>query len=174
MNFKNNKSVANHFKPSHREIKYQTSSSCGLHQIILFFLCIYFLSCSSEKPAVQEISIQRDGQVLTLVKVEIADTDEERALGLMHRRELADGNGMLFVYERDEILSFWMKNTFIPLSIAFIAYDGRIIDIKDMYPNNETPVASSRSVRYALEVPQGWFSRAGVREGDIVIVTNEK
>ncbi|MCL2214397.1 MAG: DUF192 domain-containing protein [Treponema sp.] len=140
--------------------------------ILLFFLCIDFLSCSPQENKLQEIQIQRDGQIVTAVKVEIADTDEERALGLMHRRELADGNGMLFVYERDDILSFWMKNTYIPLSIAFIAYDGRIINIKDMYPHDETPVTSSRSVRYALEVPQGWFSRTGVREGDTVMVRN--
>jgi len=151
---------------------YQTTGLCGLWLIIHFFLCFNILSCSTEKPAVQEISIQRGGQAIAAVKAEIADTDEKRALGLMHRRELADGSGMLFIYQRDEVLSFWMKNTYIPLSIAFITYDGRIVDIKDMYPHDETSVTSSRSVRYALEVPQGWFSRAGIREGDIVIVGN--
>jgi uncharacterized membrane protein (UPF0127 family) len=65
-------------------------------------------------------------------------------------------------------MSFWMKNTLIPLSIAFIATDGRIIEIKDMEPLNLSPVQSSRSVRYALEVPQGWFSRAGIGVGDII------
>jgi uncharacterized membrane protein (UPF0127 family) len=65
-----------------------------------------------------------------------------------------------------------MKNTIIPLSIAFIASDGRIIDIKDMRPNDLNAVKSSRSVRYALEVPQGWFGRAGVKPGDIVIIEN--
>jgi uncharacterized membrane protein (UPF0127 family) len=61
-----------------------------------------------------------------------------------------------------------MKNTFIPLSIAFIVYDGRIIEIKDMQPGSLNSVLSSRSVRYALETPQGWFSRAGVRSGDVL------
>ena len=86
----------------------------------------------------------------------------------MYREKLADGEGMLFVFDRDEILSFWMKNTLIPLSIAFISYDGKIIDIKDMEPQSLEPVRSSRSVRYALEVPQGWFSRAGFGAGDMV------
>ena len=90
----------------------------------------------------------------------------------MHRDSLEDGYGMLFIFEKDQVLSFWMKNTFIPLSIAYITSDGRIVDIKDMYPLDESSVVSSRSVRYALEVPQGWFSRAGVHLGDIVIITN--
>jgi uncharacterized membrane protein (UPF0127 family) len=77
---------------------------------------------------------------------------------------------MLFVYDSDQIMSFWMKNTNIPLSIAFIAFDGRIIEIKDMYPHDENSVLSSRSVRYALEVPQGWFLRAGIIPGDVVNV----
>jgi len=102
------------------------------------------------------------------LEVELAQTDAERTTGLMYRTALEDGKGMLFIFERDQVLSFWMKNTLIPLSIAYIAYDGTIIDIRDMYPKNTSPVHSSRSVRYALEVPQGWFARAGVKPGDTV------
>ena len=131
-------------------------------------LLVTFLSCTSQKLPVKDIPIQRDGIVLAVVKAEIASNPEDRKQGLMHRESLKDGHGMLFIFERDQILSFWMKNTFIPLSIAFITNDGRIIDIKDMYPHNETSVTSSRSARYALEVPQGWFSRVGIQTGDIV------
>ena len=142
-------------------------------KINFLYLCVllYFLfltSCPIQKLPVRELPIERDGQRITVVKAEIASTVEERSQGLMHRKKLPDGEGMLFVFEKDEVLSFWMKNTFIPLSIAFIASDGRIIDIKDMYPLNENSVVSSRSVRYALEVPQGWFLRVGVSEGDVV------
>jgi uncharacterized membrane protein (UPF0127 family) len=63
-------------------------------------------------------------------------------------------------------MSFWMKNTLVPLSIAYIANDGRILEIYDMQPGNLTPVRSSRSARYALEVPQGWFDRVGITPGD--------
>ena len=138
----------------------------------LVFICfVFFLfSCNPQKLAVQQLPIEREGQKIAVVKAEIAKTKEERSQGLMYRKSLPDGKGMLFVFERDEILTFWMKNTYIPLSIAYIASDGRIIDIKDMYPNDVSPVVSSRSVRYALEVPQGWFSRAGIRTGDIVKV----
>jgi uncharacterized membrane protein (UPF0127 family) len=141
-------------------------------KLIHFFLFIFFLAnltvCTAQKLPVTELLIERDGQKITVVKAEIARTGEEKNQGLMFRKKLADGDGMLFVYERDQVLSFWMKNTLIPLSIAFIASDGRIIDIRDMYPHDESPVLSDRSVRYALEVPKGWFSRAGVLNGDIV------
>jgi uncharacterized protein len=135
-------------------------------------VCFFFLvSCSPQKLAVRELPIERDGRQITVVMAEIARTGDERSKGLMYRKKLPDGEGMLFVFERDEVLSFWMKNTYIPLSIAFIASDGRIIDIIDMYPHDENSVMSSRSVRYALEVPAGWFLRAGVRTGDTVIVS---
>ena len=134
------------------------------------WLIIVFLlfSCTTQELPVQDIPIERDGQVLAVLKAEIASNEEDRAKGLMHRKSLKDGRGMLFVYEKDQVMSFWMKNTLIPLSIAFITNDGRIIDIKDMYTHNETSVTSSRSARYALEVPQGWFSRVGIQTGDIV------
>jgi uncharacterized membrane protein (UPF0127 family) len=105
------------------------------------------------------------------VKAEIARTENERAIGLMYRKELKDGSGMLFVFENDEILSFWMKNTLIPLSIAFIGRDGRIFEIRDMRPQDLTPVQSVNPARYALEVPRGWFSRAGIVPGDRLVVS---
>jgi uncharacterized membrane protein (UPF0127 family) len=120
-------------------------------------------SCSSLD--IQELVIETARGKVS-VKAEIARTPAQREQGLMHRKELKDGHGMLFVFERDQVLSFWMKNTLIPLSIAYIAHDGRIIEIHDMEPGNLTPVQSSRSARYALEVPQGWFGRAGVVPGD--------
>ncbi|MCL1815311.1 MAG: DUF192 domain-containing protein [Treponema sp.] len=108
------------------------------------------------------------GQNKVFLEVELARTETEHAAGLMYRTELEDGKGMLFIFEKDEVRSFWMKNTLIPLSIAYISYDGKIIDIRDMHPHDTNPVRSSRSVRYALEVPHGWFSRAGIKTGDMV------
>jgi uncharacterized membrane protein (UPF0127 family) len=75
---------------------------------------------------------------------------------------------MLFVEESDRLLSFWMKNTVLPLSIAYISASGVISEIHDLKPGQLNPVRSSRSLRYALEVPQGWFERAGVAVGDRV------
>ncbi|MCL2764871.1 MAG: DUF192 domain-containing protein [Treponema sp.] len=147
--------------------KKSNKSACA---VCIFLFLFILVSCNSKKLAIREIPIQRDGQIIAVVKAEIARTSEERAQGLMFRKELPDGEGMLFIFEADQVLSFWMKNTYIPLSIAYITYDGRIVDIKDMYPHDTSSVVSSRSVRYALEVPQGWFTRAGVRQGDTVII----
>ncbi|MDR1836908.1 MAG: DUF192 domain-containing protein [Treponema sp.] len=140
-------------------------------KLAFFLLFCVLTSCSSQKLTVRELPIERDGQCIAVVRAEIAQTFEERSQGLMYRTRLPDGEGMLFVFERDEVLSFWMKDTYIPLSIAYIASDGRIIDIKDMYPYDTNSVTSSRSVRYALEVPQGWFFSAGVQTGDVVRLT---
>jgi uncharacterized protein len=102
------------------------------------------------------------------ILAEIARTETERERGLMHRSSLAEGKGMLFVFDRDDRLAFWMKNTTIPLSIAYIASDGTIRQLSDLEPLSLATVQSERSVRYALEAPRGWFERAGVRVGDKV------
>ena len=134
------------------------------------FFCLFFIpvGCAQEELKVRELSIERDGKVLAAVRAEIAGNDEDRSRGLMFRKELPDGDGMLFIFENDQILSFWMKNTYIPLSIAYISRDGTINEIRDMQPHDETSVTSGRPARYALEVPQGWFARVGVRPGDTV------
>jgi uncharacterized membrane protein (UPF0127 family) len=138
----------------------------------LFFLILLVsigqIYCTplEERLETAELTLEKAGGGLIRLQAEIARTERDRARGLMHRRSLPDGEGMLFVFERDQILSFWMKDTLIPLSIAFISYDGRILEIYDMKPQDLTPVHSGRSVRYALEVPQGWFERAGITTGD--------
>lgn len=130
-----------------------------------------FAGCANRitKLQAQEISILKADGSSVILHAEIAATDKEREQGLMYRRELPAGEGMLFVFDHDQTMSFWMKNTFIPLSIAYISSDGIILEIHDMKPHREIPVTSSRSARYALEVPQGWFETAGVKTGDRLI-----
>ena len=99
---------------------------------------------------------------------EVVVTPEQRAVGLMHRFSLKPDHGMLFVFERSEPLSFWMKNTFIPLSIAFIASDGRIVNIADMAPQDERSHWSTGPAQYALEMRKGWFAERGIGPGDRV------
>lgn len=101
-------------------------------------------------------------------RVEIADTAESRQRGLMFRTELAPDEGMLFVFPESRPRSFWMKDTEIPLSIAYIAADGRILEIHDMEPFSLSPVRSRYPARYALEVNRGRFAEVGVRVGDVV------
>ena len=99
------------------------------------------------------------------VPVEIAATDTERERGLMGRTALAEDAGMLFVFDREQQLSFWMKDTLIPLSIAYINESGRIVDIQDMQPLDETPHPSTEPARYALEVNGGFFVARGIQVG---------
>jgi uncharacterized membrane protein (UPF0127 family) len=112
------------------------------------------------------VEITTAGGERIVIQVEIADTPELRARGLMHREALAEDHGMLFIFEQDVQVPFWMKDTLIPLSIAFIAADGTIVDIKDMQPLDLTLVYAQAPYRYALEVNQGFFAARGIVVGD--------
>jgi len=100
--------------------------------------------------------------------VELAVTPEQRREGLMYRDRLGEREGMLFVFDAERMLTFWMRNTPLPLSIAFIDGRGVIVHITDMVPFSEVPVSSRVPARFALEVNQGAFERAGVVVGDLV------
>ena len=141
--------------------------------LVLVLALLSFISCSGKKfdLPVRRLSIssqQASASTVLYVDAELAVKEEERNYGFMNRKDIPDGTGMLFVFEKDQILHFWMKNTPHPLSIAYIDSTGVIADILDMTPFSEASVSSSRSVRYALEVPQGWFRKNGIREGDTV------
>ncbi len=114
------------------------------------------------------VTIDASGGDEVRVRVEIADEASEQARGLMYRTALAENQGMLFVFPREERLSFWMKNTLIPLSVAFMDSEGRIVDIQDMKPLDDDPPSyvSAEPARYALEVNQGFFEERGVKVGD--------
>lgn len=99
------------------------------------------------------------------VTAEVADSKEERARGLMERQALQTDHGMLFVYSDEAPRSFWMKNTPLPLSIAFIDANGRIVRVADMKPHDTTTVPSQRPAMYALEMSRGWFATHGIRAG---------
>ncbi|MDR7331949.1 DUF192 domain-containing protein [Roseateles asaccharophilus] len=100
-----------------------------------------------------------------VIQAEVAQTDRERAIGLMHRKTMPTNNGMLFVFEDAQPQCFWMRNTLLPLSIAFIADDGSIVNIADMKPLDETSHCSTKPVRFALEMNQGWFAKKGIKAG---------
>ena len=133
-------------------------------------LSLFFVSACTAKsnlPVKKLLLVNSEGKEI-VVKAEIASTFEERQHGFMFRQNIPDGTGMLFVFESDRILSFWMKNTPHPLSIAYIDSTGKISDTLDMTPFSETSVSSTRSVRYALEVPRGWFKANSIAPGDSV------
>ena len=118
------------------------------------------------KKRAETIEIVLGGEIFS---VEVARTEEQRQRGLMFRSSLAPREGMLFVFESDQRLSFWMKNTPIALSIAFISIKGEILQIANMKPNSLKSVISRRSARYALEISLGTFANLGVEEGDRII-----
>jgi len=100
-----------------------------------------------------------------LIHAEVAATPEQRQLGLMFRRDLDGNDGMLFVFEQPSPQCFWMKNTPTPLTIAFLADDGTIVNLADMAPQSEQSHCSTRPVRFALEMSQGWFAKRGIKAG---------
>jgi uncharacterized membrane protein (UPF0127 family) len=99
------------------------------------------------------------------IRAEVARTPLQTQTGMMFRREMASHEGMLFVFDGLSRRCFWMKNTLLPLSIAFIADDGRIVDLAEMQPQSEASHCSSEPVRYALEMNQGWFAKRGIKPG---------
>jgi uncharacterized membrane protein (UPF0127 family) len=101
-------------------------------------------------------------------RVEVARTAEQKRQGLMNRNSLGDREGMIFVYESDQHLAFWMKNTTIPLTLAFLSKDGQIMQVEHLKPLSLKSVVSERAVRYALELPAGVLEELGVGVGDRV------
>lgn len=100
--------------------------------------------------------------------VEVAATPQTRETGLMNRFSLQQDHGMLFVFEVPQPLAFWMKNTYVPLSIAFVDRNGRILNIEDMRPQDESTHWSKGPALYAIEMRQGWFTSRGIGAGDVV------
>jgi hypothetical protein len=141
-------------------------------QKVLSFLTYFLLvflgaaaTSSSHEPLKNFTEIRIKGKK---IKVEVVRTEQEKAKGLMFREKLGKDEGMIFVYGKEEYLSFWMKNTRIPLSIAFLDKNGKIVDIQDMIPFSLQTHVSVSPAQYALEVNQGWFRRNGISVGDAV------
>ena len=130
--------------------------------IAAFLLAVPVVASSADLPT-RTLTI-RD-QKLT---VEVASTPETRATGLMNRFSLRTDYGMLFVFEAPQPLAFYMKNTYVPLSIAFVDARGRITNIEDMRPKDESTHWSKGLASYAIEMRQGWFAAKGIAAGDVV------
>ena len=105
------------------------------------------------------------GAGMHVIKAEFADTSQTRARGLMHRQQLAQNAGMLFRFDETATQCMWMKNTLIPLSVAFLDEAGTIVTILEMQPHDETSRCSARPSRYALEMNRGWFAERGIKPG---------
>ncbi|MBE7412621.1 MAG: DUF192 domain-containing protein [Leptospiraceae bacterium] len=136
--------------------------------LIFFFVVPVFGELNTKN---EILSIRVDGNLL---QVEIADTEAKRRIGLMYRKNLKENEGMLFVFPRADYLSFWMKNTYIPLSIAYFNEDRRLVDMYDMKPNQiKEFYNATEKVIYALEVNQGWFQKKGIQKFSVLELPKE-
>ena len=126
-------------------------------------LCVAALASAQEgQPTLPQVHITAG---IYVINAEVAVTPLQRETGLMYRRAMEANDGMLFVFEQPGKQCFWMKNTLIPLSVAFLADDGSIVNIDEMQPQTENSHCSLRPVRYVLEMNKGWFAKRGIKAG---------
>ena len=100
-----------------------------------------------------------------VIDAQVAASTDQRMTGLMHRKEMPQHEGMLFVFEVPSQQCFWMKNTLLPLSVAFVGDDGTIVNIDEMQPQTLDSHCSTKPVRYVLEMNKGWFAKRGIKAG---------
>jgi uncharacterized membrane protein (UPF0127 family) len=127
----------------------------------LFLLLAVLLSAVARA----ELPVVQLATGMHLIRAELADSMGTRMEGLMHRKSMPQGSGMVFVFEEAAAHCMWMKNTLIPLSVAFIDEAGAIINIADMQPHSEQSHCATRPARYALEMNKGWFAQRGIKSG---------
>lgn len=128
---------------------------------LVFIILAAWHRCASADPLLT-FPLSIAGHAL---RVEVAHTDEGRMRGLMFRRQLPESQGMIFIYADRSRQAMWMKNTSIPLSVAFLDETGRILNIEDMAPHSEESHWSAGKAAYALEMNRGWFAKRGIKAG---------
>ncbi|MGQ0512466.1 MAG: DUF192 domain-containing protein [Betaproteobacteria bacterium] len=116
-------------------------------------------------PALAELPVVELGAGMHVIRAEVAADMASRMQGLMHRKSMPQNAGMVFVFDEDAIHCMWMKNTLIPLSVAFIDKAGSIVSISEMQPHSEQSHCAAKPARFALEMNKGWFAKKGIRPG---------
>jgi len=139
-----------------------------MKKLIIAFIFIAFglngLSHAQSKPQLDLPKIKLSAG-MHLIDTQVASTPDQRATGLMFRQEMPQGEGMLFVFEEATPQCFWMKNTLLPLTAAFITDDGTIVNLANMKPQTTDSHCSAKPVRYVLEMNLGWFEKKGLKAG---------
>jgi uncharacterized membrane protein (UPF0127 family) len=126
---------------------------------------LWFAAIASAQEAPQKLAQVRLTAGIHNINAELASTPPQREIGLMFRSVMPANDGMLFVFERPGQQCFWMKNTLIPLSVAFIGDDGSVVNIDDMKPQTLDSHCSAKPVRFVLEMNEGWFAKRGIKAG---------
>jgi uncharacterized protein len=128
-------------------------------------LAALFAVSVASGPAIGQLPTLELSAGIHLIRAEVANTFDSRARGLMYRKSLGANSGMLFVFPDVSPHCMWMKNTYVPLSVAFMDEQGTIVSIHDMQPQNETSHCAAKPARFALEMSQGWFAQKGIKPG---------
>jgi uncharacterized membrane protein (UPF0127 family) len=133
---------------------------------IFFLACLFILNPAGAQDSAQ-LNLPRTQLAagMFLIDAQLATTPDERSTGLMYRREMPQNEGMLFIFEQPSTQCFWMKNTLLPLTAAFVANDGTIVNLVDMKPQTTDSHCSIKPVRFVLEMNQGWFAKKGIKAG---------
>lgn len=132
-------------------------------RIFILVLLGYAAPIAADTPRLLDLDIRG-----VAISVEVADTPETRARGLMNRKHLAKDRGMLFIFAEPGYHSMWMANTYVPLSVAFVDAHGKILNIDDMAPLTQDAHGPSAPAKYVLETIQGWFKTHNIKAGDLV------
>ena len=137
----------------------------GLARRLAAAAALCFAAWAGAQEIPQKLSPVRLTAGIHLINAELATTPQQREIGLMMRPSMEANDGMLFVFEQPGQQCFWMKNTLIPLSIAFLADDGSVVNVDDMAPQTLDGHCSAKPVRFVLEMNRGWFAKRGIKPG---------
>jgi uncharacterized membrane protein (UPF0127 family) len=134
-------------------------------RLALLVLAAALSAAAHAQDGPQKLPAIRLGAGMHVIQAEVAQSPDERSTGLMFRKTMGTNDGMLFAFEQAGQQCFWMKNTLLPLSAAFIADDGSIVNIEDMKPQTLDSHCSVKPVRFVLEMNEGWFAKRGIKPG---------
>jgi uncharacterized membrane protein (UPF0127 family) len=143
----------------------QNPAMKSLFSGLLSCLTLFCALCLAQEAPQTDLPRTKITAGMYLIDSQVAATSEQRATGLMFRKEMPQGEGMLFIFETPSQQCFWMKNTLLPLTAAFIADDGTIVNLVDMKPQTTNSHCSEQPVRFVLEMNQGWFVKKGIKAG---------
>jgi uncharacterized protein len=132
---------------------------------LAFTVCLAWTASALAQDGPQKLPAIQLNAGMHVIQAEVAQSPQQRSIGLMNRPAMGASEGMLFVFEQATQQCFWMKNTLIPLSIAFLADDGSVVNIEEMQPQTLESHCSKKPVRYVLEMNKGWFAKRGIRPG---------
>ena len=147
------------------KLRFSHFNRLPLHAVLLAFVMFPSLPAWAQESAQMNLQRVALSAGMHQISAQVALTPEQREIGLMFRKDMPQHEGMIFVFDQPSKRCFWMKNTLLPLTAAFVADDGTIVNLVDMKPQSLDPHCSDKPVRYVLEMNQGWFAKKGIKAG---------